>query len=515
MGIIHGKAQVPVMKKQNLTIAADTCYTIGNYQICPREKKVKVYTMTGGIDWDGYTYLPLDNIDFENTEMYLIGNSVIFKEQTKGRDLKKAHFIYPEKFRLNDSGIPLFAFDNDSVFEESHLTIYSLISTQDKTYSGNYLFEDKDQKLYTLVNYGRTFSPELPDSLGIDRATLKHLCDDFFYDKDQIYYLGYYTLEESGRPVSQFGKVFGKNEGNRFGVGKSYCSINDQVFLRKEYKSQLLDLNASSTREYLIDSYYSTYLITDGKKVYINSLHYQGTDFTEIKGLSDLDLKPIIPNTSTWYYNPQNKMVYLHPDHKQISNLKREFGFLMYSNINDKTFIINRDGEFKTYNGILLPEGDGKVAKTFNSATDTDRLKSLEPYTLYNFNDVFYDALLKVYKENGIDNNLLTRLGETIFYTDGKNILWLNEAQHINNSFGEDETSQNGVLHIEHFFTNWVCRINNPDKLVIINNNMLTDGTTLYYIDYEGGDRKLKATSFSTLGLPVFFLEKGKNKIDD
>lgn len=499
------------MEKQDLTTTSDTCYTIGDYQICPYEKKVKVLTMIGGVDWDGFTYKPLDNIDFNNTEMYMVGNSVIFKEETKGRDLKKAHFIYPKKFLLNYRDIPLIVFDNDSIFEKSHLTIHPLRSTEGKTYLGNYLFEDEDKKLYVLLDNGRAVSPEIPDSLGIDKATVKHLCDDFFYDKDQIYYLGYYIIEEFGKSVYRFCKVVGKNQGNHFSVGKSYCSINDQVFLRTEYEPRLLDLNASSSREYLIDSYYSTYLITDGNKTYINSLHYQGTDFAEIKGLSGLNLKSIIPNLSTWYYNPQNKMIYLHPDDQQRSKLKSEYGFLMYSDLNNKAFVINRDGNFKTYNGIVMPKVGGDVPQTFDGKRDADSLKSLEPYILYNFNDVFYKALLQAYKENGIDNKRLTRIGETIFYTDGTNLLWLNEAQQINRNYGNNESYHNGVRHIEHLFINWVCRINNPDKLVIINNNMLTDETALYYIDREGGDNKIKMVPFTSLGLSTFFLEKGKD----
>lgn len=513
MGITNTQTQTTAMQKQNCTSTPDSCYTIGNYQICTHEKKVKVYTMIGGVNWDGYTYKPLDHIDFENTEMYLIGNSVVFKEQTEGRDLKSGYFLYPKSFQLNDPQIPLVVFDNDSVFQINHLTLSPLISTRDKRYLGNYLFEDKDGKLYTLINYERTLSPELPCSLGIDKATLKHVCDDYFYDKNQIYHLSYYTVEESGKWVSYFGKVIGKNEGKGFCVGKNYCCINNRVYLRKKHEPLLLDLNASAVREYLVDNYYSTYLITDGKKMYIHSLHYQGTDFKEIKELSNLDLYPVIPNTAIWYYTPQNKIVYLHPDTKQASNLKSEFGLLMYSNIDNKAVIINREGNFKIYDGILLPDNERNTPKIFDHATDLERLKTLKSFMYYNFNPIFYNALLQAYKKHGINADLLARVGETIFYTDGTNLVWLNEAQHIDSSFGKDEAAQNGVLHLEHLFTNWICRIDAPDNLAIINDNMLTDGTTLYYIDKEARKRKLKAVSLSSLGLPVFFLEQGKSKM--
>lgn len=77
-------------------------YTLAHYQICPAERQVKIFTKVGGVDWDGYEYQPFGQVNFDNTEMYLIGNAILFIELTSGRDLKNAYFIYPKKFQVND-----------------------------------------------------------------------------------------------------------------------------------------------------------------------------------------------------------------------------------------------------------------------------------------------------------------------------------------------------------------------------------------------------------------------------
>lgn len=512
-GILCVKSQTSIQNKQDTASILNTCYTIGSYQICPSEKQVKLHTRVGGIDWDGYTYTFLKNIDYDNTEMYLLGNAVFFKEQIQGRDLKKALFIYPGRYQQNYWGIPSIVLDNDSIYQKSALSIYSRISIEGKKYLHDRLFEDRAGKLYVLVGDNEGFSEGIPDSVGVDKASVRHLCDGFYYDKSRIYYFGSYIVMEDGKPIINFADILGENKGNNFKFGNSFLVIDNQAFLRTRYAPKLLNINVSSVREYPIDSYYSTYLITDGQKVYINSLHYQGTGFMEIKELADLDLQPVIPDMSMWYYDDASQKAYLYLNDQKMPNVKSEYGFLMYSNVNNKVFIINRDGKFKTLAGILMPNKDGKTFRAFDRTKDAAKLKSLEPFTRYKFNHIFYNALLNVYKENGIDNNRLIRIGETIFYTDGTNLLWLNEIQHINNSFGRDPKALHGVRHIEYNFKNWVCHINNPDKLTVINDNMLTDESTLYYIDTESGDRKLQAVPFSSLGIPVFFLEKGKDKI--
>lgn len=506
-GIMYSQTQTSTMKNLE-SKTTDTCFTICNYQICPQERKIKIFQMTGGVDWDGYTYTSLDNLDYGSTKMYFVGKALLFEEQINGRDMKKAHFIYPRKYWMNYRNIPTIAFDNDSLFEVSHSGISARMSTKGKKYLRDNLFEDEAGKLYLLSDYHTNLSDEIPESLGIDKATIRNICDDFYYDKNRIYYLGYYE-EEACPKMKCFGKVVSKNEGNNFKVGTSYLTINNQTILRAKYVPKPLDLNASTVKEYLLDTYYSTYLITDGNKVYINSLHYQGTDFMEIEGLKNLDLQPIIPTVGEWRYNPSNKMVYLYTkDGKTVPNTKGEYGFLMYSNINNKVFIINRDGKYKTFAGILILEKDSKTFATFDRKKDADTLKNLEIYTVYKYNSIFYEALLAAYKANGIDNDKLKQVGKSIFYTDGKNLVWMNKVLQINQNYGKE-----GVGHIDYYFKNWICHINKPNNLKVINDDMLTDGTTLYYIDTMGRNDKLMAVSFTEMGIPIFYLEDGKDKI--
>lgn len=515
IGVMQSNAQISVMETQDSTSVVNRAYTIGDYQICPAERLVKIFTRIGGVSWDGYEYRPYDLIDFDSTEMYLVGNAVLFKELTSGRDLKDAKFTYPKRFMENDPKIPLIVFDNDSIFEKGYQKLYPLSSTKGKKYLGNHLFEDADGHLYTTVYEGREVSEQIPDILGIDKETIQHLCDDFFYDKNQIYSFDYYTVSRYGRPESRFCRVIDKNEGNLFDVGVSYCCINDQAYLRKRYLTDSIDLDVSTIREYKLDDYYATYLITDGNKTYINSLHYQGTDFQEIEGLSGLDIKPIVANVSTWYYNPKTSMIYLKPDAKEMVGAKGDYGLLMYSAKDNRVFIINREGKYQNYKGILMPQTQESASRPFNSKTDLDLLKNFESYTLYRFYDNFYDGFLKACDDNGIDKQQLTRIAETAFYTDGKNILWLGEASNINQNYGKDEDSNYGLEHIKAYFKNWFCPINDPDNLTVINDNLLADATTLYYIDREDRQRKLMSVPFSDLGIPVFFLERGAEKMGE
>lgn len=499
----------------NTTFHSDSCcYTIGEYQICPHQKMIKTMVRVGGVDWDGFEYVPLKGVDFNHTEMYMIGNAILFKEQLLGKDLTKAHFIHPKKYQMNYSGIPIIAFDNDSVYQVSLKKLYPLVAIHDKKLLRDDIFEDNDGKLYILNNSDNGLSEQIPDSLGVDKTTIRNLADNFYYDKDKIYYLGYYVENENNRPVSRFAKTIAENRTENFSVGTSYFTIGNQVYLRSKYEIvKIPDINASLVKEYLLDSYYSTYLITDGNRIYIYSLHYQGTDFKEISDLQGLQLHAVYPISMQWKYNTKTQMAYLKEPPKSYldKTITGRQGLLMYSWTNGKAFIIDREGEYISLHGILLPDRDGQPERVFDGQSDENIIQELIPSALYRFNNIFYDALLTAYKAHGIDNDKIAPIGNGKYYTDGQHLILMPEILRHNNDFGAE-----GVAHIEYCFEDWICPINNPANLKMINENLLTDGTTLYYTDYrgKGGRIKLMAVPFSDLGIPVFYLGKGKDKID-
>jgi len=56
----------------------ETCYTIGNYQLCPKSKLIKVFRMIGGVNWDGFEYAPDTTLKYHEETMIIFAGWAFF-----------------------------------------------------------------------------------------------------------------------------------------------------------------------------------------------------------------------------------------------------------------------------------------------------------------------------------------------------------------------------------------------------------------------------------------------------
>jgi len=163
------------------TITDSTTYLLDRYLINPAEKTISVYTMVGGVTWDGFTYIPDTNIVYDKTTLMLLGSRIFFKEE------------WPVKFdiqslRVVDEQKDLYA-DKNTLFRKSgwndktiDLSNYKIIN--------DYIYQDADGSLLFLDDSEFKLKKLLRGE-HLDVNTLKHENYNYFSDKNGYYLFRY------------------------------------------------------------------------------------------------------------------------------------------------------------------------------------------------------------------------------------------------------------------------------------------------------------------------------------
>lgn len=133
--------------------------------------------------------------------------------------------------------------------------------------------------------------------------------------------------------------------------GKAYTAYEDSIIVNVRYTAKQLDLDLARTKEYLIDDYYNTYIITDGHKTYLHSLFYQGTQLMELEFLRGKDVTAIADKKHLWRINQSNQAIYTSLSKKENEKIKYPEGTIGFEGFllsaNDGYYIVNRDGLYK------------------------------------------------------------------------------------------------------------------------------------------------------------------------
>lgn len=483
----------------------ETFYQLNDCRIYPAEKVIKRSKITGGVVGIGIMHEQLYDINFDKTKVYLLGKQTVFEEQLRGHNLKEAKVLRSRFNHRNFRDGLFFAFDNDTLYEVISSRFHPVISIKEMKSVGEYLFENTEGQLFIFLDEYRRMSPPLSDSLHIDRSSFRLIADNLFCDKSNIYDMRSYATDETGLPLATFGKIIGKNKGGEITVGDSYCVLGEEVYLRADKQNRRLDLDASSIREYLLNESYSTYLITDGKKVYVYSLDKSGTPFSEITEFYGLDLEPIIPRPAKWYFDRTDYTVYLDTSKRGLRGLYySKVGFLMYSKTCQNVYILGADGKSVPFKGLLLSGDENIEVHFFDATKDKDDLLPILRFG----SSLFNTSLLNLYKENGLDIANLKQVGKSIFYFDGKTLVWSEKIQYI-----IPPTEESELTALKNLFKSWICEVKHPEKLVMLNERLLTDGENFYAIGRIDHDAVLLSAPFSALNIPAFYLPQGKTEL--
>ncbi len=420
-------------------------YQLGRYQIYPEARIVKTEHMVGGTEydengnavghWDGYQYLADPLIDYDNTTLYFIGNNIVFQEYLKPkiniRSLKvfKSGFdqyysdilcvdnrhIYDDIYKSEDDDED----DDDNDNSDENGDTYHV---RGKKYLGNRIYKDKKGELYVFDNDDEQLV-KLDKNFRIDLPTLKHVYDQYFYDKNGFYYLGK-GLYDSEK------KEYFKQKTLEKSFGQSIVPIVQSDYI--VYGKNIYTKNSNGKKLHLIfdkikafDVYYKQSFLTDGIKSYYNFEEVEREEFNQTSDWQQItsygSVLLILDDQDNTIYFPSEKKSYKNQKQTRSALIKNKNHYLL----------IDTDGG-------LIPRGwkttEYKNAHIFNFHTKEYESLDITQYKyigdeLYVYKGILYsNDCSPVVERDQIDVENLKPFyykgNRTEYYTDGNILLY-------------------------------------------------------------------------------------------
>lgn len=144
--------------EENLKIAeADygTCYTIGNYMLCPEQKIIRVGQLFGTAEYDGFGYFPDSTLVYDRDTMIIFGGKVFFDKS---------------EWNINWKTVELLSYNDDYCEFTDGKTLYYLA----------YKIEKKNEP-YNKNTYQLTIEKKLPYRKDNELTEKFSVKDNIFY----------------------------------------------------------------------------------------------------------------------------------------------------------------------------------------------------------------------------------------------------------------------------------------------------------------------------------------------
>lgn len=375
-------------------------YVIGaeRWMVFPAERAVYRHEMIGGsdggVEWDGYTYVPDERIRFDSTTLLFFGNGFGFQETTglPGSD-----------------GLRVEGYGNEMTFVRRGKTIYVLqnrgmkvcgqIDLSAMSPVGSVCYRDTSGRLGVLYyECARLWQPN-PEQQIFDPATLRHVAG-WVYRDDRALYLFPYVMPFV-TPADD-GPVVVCQEGTPqtpLRVTPDCIIYGDAVYNCPESWLEIagwLDLDPARTVSLQYDSN-GRRLLTDGNRAYFSS---NGGEATELRG----DYRPV--GSGRFYIEPDGRTL-THcggpdrkgdlPDFTYGALFRLPEGWLFYSNRTsmlmpavvriynyrhkryeqlDPALYRQVSGECYLYDGVLCTQEQSVDAQT-QQRLDLDKLREV------------------------------------------------------------------------------------------------------------------------------------------
>ena len=255
-------------------------FEIAGFEIAPDEQVVYHQQMTGGTDylpdgdvinWQGYEYVPCEEIDFKTTSLIFMGSRIMFKEflPELPANTSSLKVIYQSIGYDNDYTVILSPSEN-VVYTKLDNGVIIKTGISGYTYIGQMIFKNSGRLFFLPV--GDRFLQEI--TIPIDEASLQHIYSNsyiggFYTDKNGLYYFQnngrQQQLESSnGKPAQAvlhpgyfiygdvaypYGRNFGESDGSRTRKDMR-LNANELKFILDKYlgdNNKMFDLPLSST----------------------------------------------------------------------------------------------------------------------------------------------------------------------------------------------------------------------------------------------------------------------------
>src|SRR5690554_2759456 len=251
----------PQIPKEEI-IYEDIDYYIGEYRINPKQKKISKGAITGGVDYEGYGYFEVRDVNFETTSLIFLGNSLFFKEHLPPD-------IDWETVEIITSGqhFEIFKDKNKIYFSSEYRKSFEIDISEYKVLNNGF-YLDKNNEVRGLYFRDRFEFYRVITDEKINFETLRKLTASYYYDKNGLYFVTRKYDRERREDTYALTKVCSSNGKDIKPIVKKKYLIYDKSVYSIEKPLKLdLDVNkiVELTKEYFPNDFS---FLTDGKNMY-------------------------------------------------------------------------------------------------------------------------------------------------------------------------------------------------------------------------------------------------------
>ena len=170
-------------------------FEIEKFEILPDKKIVNGQQMTGGTDvmadgseihWDGHEYVPIKEIDFDNTSLIIAGNIVTFKEYfpIKTENISSLRVIHYTLDYSNNYTTLLSPLE-DRVYVMYDGRLIGTVNIKGYKHVTGLIFKNEGGKLFFIPYEGSSLKDI---HIPVDEASLRHVVYNYYADKNGLYF---------------------------------------------------------------------------------------------------------------------------------------------------------------------------------------------------------------------------------------------------------------------------------------------------------------------------------------
>ena len=431
---------------------------IGDYMILPDLDEVRAYKMVGGVNWDGYTYEKDPKIDYANTTLLIIDEFVFFKE----------YFPYNfdlETFRkLHKNDVATICRDKNSLYSFSNYTVNQQIDITKYEVISDFIYKGSNGKLLFLDAYEFKLKPL---DILVDLKTLKHISNNYFYDKNGLYIFGPHNAKVNNE--RKFFDTSKKLLNEYFDpiIASKYIIYGEHIFATSN-DNWVRELDLDPKKSIAVAMSDTESFISDGKAVYSDLNYGYDEDEKNGKGYYGIWYPTLYSNvTLQKVYSP--RMNFQREDQNSSTIIVNRYdpnnfpGLLV--KINDQNYLLN-DKKKHTINKILFYHAENGKYTEF----DDQYLKIFSFEGFMKYQNMLYFNSLPVDLPN-FDVANLKEIKDSNYLTDGKNII------SIGSIGGYGSIEKNGIEFAT--FNDRILENTYNEDLHPINRDLLSDGKTI------------------------------------
>lgn len=452
-------------------------YIVGPYEFDPQNKIISVYSETGGVNWDGFTYKKIPDIDYDKISLVFLNDRCFLSKSlpaVKDSDYHKDTLISPKGMVFDLEGSEFLILKKDKTVDPVKY------SKQEE-----YFYRNAKHELFFYDAYSgslqKVYSP-------IDIKHYNRFAFYFFYNDTALYYFE----RQDATGTFRFRKIAAKKSNEPLRASGHYLVFGNRVFTG-EIPGKTLQLDPGRIMETDLSWDGSRSVITDGKNFYerenslyrpqpVNHFYYADSFFTSGKRI-----QRIISGLHCFYSVSDSAKIYVANEAKvkntDISQNSVDSRMVL---ANGTPYLLPSDGKpVKIRQVMILNSSSGSYEDL-----DFSQLKILN-FDYFVYREKLYFRGNPVLSE-GISCKALYKIKNTDYLTDGKSTIY------AGSSYGYQGYHKDGIFYMI--------------RKDIISENTYTGDTRSYGKDLLVNDRYIvfrgNTIPIEELGITVYQTKK-------